>query len=61
MKYHQIQICEGDEWKKTFKTNEELYECMVKPFEFMNAPNIFMRIMNAMLKLYLGTILLWFV
>ena len=47
--YHQIKICEGDEWKTIFWTRYDYFEYQVMPFGFFNTPTTFQEYVNKIL------------
>ena len=48
--FNLIRVKVSDEWKTAFKTRYGLYEYTVKPFRLTNAPSVFQRYINEVLK-----------
>jgi hypothetical protein len=44
--YNNVCLCEGDEWKATFRTNRGLFEPLVMYFGLTNSPATFQMMMN---------------
>jgi len=52
--YHQIRMKEGDEWKTAFKISMVCMNGLVMPFGLINAPSMFICLMNHVLREFIG-------
>ncbi|GKE71688.1 putative reverse transcriptase domain-containing protein [Tanacetum coccineum] len=59
--YHQLRVCEEDIPKMAFRTRYGYYEFQVMPFSLMNAPAVFMDLMNRVCKSYLDKFVIVFI
>ncbi|GJX87827.1 putative reverse transcriptase domain-containing protein [Tanacetum coccineum] len=60
-RYHQLRVREEDIPKTAFRTRYGHFEFTVMPFGLMNAPAIFMDLMNRVCKLYLDKFVIVFI
>lgn len=58
--YHQVRMNAADVTKTAFRTHDGLYEFMVMPFGFCNAPTTFQALMNDVLRTFLRLFVLIF-
>nr|GEV31288.1 putative reverse transcriptase domain-containing protein [Tanacetum cinerariifolium] len=59
--YHQLRVRDEDIPKMAFRTRYGHYELQVMPFEFINAPTVFMDLMNRVCRPYLDKFVIMFI